>query len=435
MSWGAQPPNVGVGARAAENIKEKDVVNSLQGIFRRTEKQRGETEANLNMFKKNNLHRNSISATLPRGTVEHDGESSYWVEGVWEDRSWRETGRESLEQIGKGAFGSVYKGTSGRVYKKIQQTYKDVYREALIQSLLSSDKSHGQHICKIEALYRDKDDEKPFFYFKMEAVDMTLAQYLDLLADRSEDKKIHTAYLAYILAQVANVLDYFKKTYRFYHNDLHSNNVMIRLLDNGQYMIKFIDFGMSCITIEGITYTFVKECKPYELLLLVADIYHFGGAKGYTSIFTEYCKQKLLDCMGDGKGFNLYNELQETHERTTLIYEQFQNNAHKKDMINQRYRANIPKYMRYNTGMKMAINNPDESRYSPWLSVKGDKTLYDRFLENKVLQERFTDYNEFIRFWVPSWKAKGGSTRRKRRRSRVRARVRSTRVRSTHHRG
>lgn len=101
-------------------------------------------------------------------------------------------------------------------------------------------------------------------------------------------------------------------------------------------------------------------------------------------------------------------------------------------MIEKGYRLNIPKYMRYNTGMKMAINNPDTSMYSPWLSVKGDKTLYTRFLENKVIQKRFTDYNEFIRFWWESWKGKGGSTRRKRRRAR--ARVRVTDVRVTHHR-
>ena len=426
MSLGSLPSNIGVGSRAAENIKEKDVVNALQRIFRRSEKEREETVANLNMFKNNNFHRNSISATLPRGTIEDDGESSYWLEGVWEGTTWRETGREPLEKIGKGAFGSVYKGTSGRVYKKIEETYKDVYREALIQSLLSSDKSHGQHICKIEALYRDKDDTKPFFYFKMEAVDMTLAQYLDSLADRSEDGLIHTAQLAYILAQVANVLDYFKKVYSFYHNDLHTNNVMIQLLDDGQYIVKFIDFGMSCIMIEGLAYKPEKECKSYDLLVLVADIYNFDGAKGDTSIFTPYCKQKLLDCMGDGKGFNLYNELQETHTLTNPIYKQYPNVAHKQDMIYAGYRLNIPKYMRYNTGMKMAINNPDTSMYSPWLSVKGDKTLYTRFLENNVLQKRFTDYNEFIRFWWASWKGKGGSTRRKRRRVRTRTRARPT---------
>lgn len=34
---------------------------------------------------------------------------------------------------------------------------------------------------------------------KMEAVDMTLAQYLDLLADRSEGGLIHTAQLAEIV--------------------------------------------------------------------------------------------------------------------------------------------------------------------------------------------------------------------------------------------
>jgi len=432
MSLGSLPSNIGVGSRLAENIKEKDVVNALQRIFRRTEKEREETVANLNMFKKNNFHRNSISATLPRGTIEDDGET--WVEGVWEGTTWRETGREPLEKIGKGAFGSVYKGSSGRVYKKIEEAYKDVYREALIQSLLSSDKSHGQHICKIEALYRDKDDTKPFFYFKMEAVDRTLAQYLDSLADTSEGRLIHTAQLAEIVIKIARILDYFKKAYGFYHNDLHSNNVMIQLLDDRQYIVKFIDFGISFIENDTLTYKPGKDCKSYDLLVLVADIYHFGGAKGDTSIFTPYCKQKLLDCMGDGKGFNLYNELQETHTLTNPIYKQYPNVAHKQDMIYAGYRLNIPKYMRYNTGMKMAINNPDTSMYSPWLSVKEGKELYTRFLENKVLQKRFTDYNEFIRFWRRSWKGKGGSTRRKRRRVRTRTRVRLTHVRVTHQR-
>ena len=358
MSLGSLPPNVGVGSRAAENIKEKDVVNALQGIFRRTEKERGETVANLNMFKKNNLHRNSISATLPRGTVEHDGENSYWVEGVWEDRSWRETGRESLEQLGKGAFGSVYKGTSGRVYKKVEEAYKDVYREALIQSLLSSDKSHGQHICKIEALYRDKDDEKPFFYFKMEAVDMTLARYLDLLADRSEGGLIHTAQLAEILIEIAKILDYFKKVYSFYHNDLHTNNIMIKNLANGEYIITFIDFGGSCIEINKVKYKPHKGCRPYELVILLGDLYTYGGATKGPNIFTENCKKQLRISTTDIKIMN-----------------------------------------------------------------------------------KFIDYNNFIYFWSRTLQnVKGGSTRRKRRRARVRVtrvrvtRVRVTRVRSTHQR-
>lgn len=99
MSWGSLPPNIGVGSRLAENIKEKDVVNALQRIFRRTEKEREETVANLNMFKKNNFHRNSISATLPRGTIEDNGKT--WVEGVWEGTTWRETARETHRSISK----------------------------------------------------------------------------------------------------------------------------------------------------------------------------------------------------------------------------------------------------------------------------------------------------------------------------------------------
>jgi hypothetical protein len=349
MSWGSPPPNVGVGSRAAENIKEKDVVNALQRIFRRSEKEREETVANLKMFKNNNFHRNSISATLPRGTIEDDGKS--WVEGVWEGTTWRETGREHLEKIGKGAFGSVYKGTSGRVYKKIEETYKDVYREALIQSLLSSDKSHGQHICKIEALYRDKDDTKPFFYFKMEAVDMTLAQYLDLLADRSEGGLIHTAQLAEIVIKIARILDYFKKVYSFYHNDLHTNNIMIKNLANGEYMITFIDFGGSCIEINNVNYKPHEGCRPYELVILLGDLYTYGGATKGPNIFTENCKKQLRISTTDIKIMN-----------------------------------------------------------------------------------QFIDYNNFIYFWsrtLPN--VKGGSTRRKRRRTRVR-RARATHVRLTHQR-
>ena len=349
MSWGEQPRNVGVGTRFTEDITEKDVIDPLQRILGRTEKQREETVANLNMFKKNNFHRNSISATLPRGIIVEDGNTVYWVEGVWEDRSWKETRRETLEHLGKGAFGSVYKGTSGHVYKRVEGIYKEVYREALIQSVLSSDKLHGQHICKIEALYRDKDDEKPFFYFKMEAVDMTLAQYLDYLA--SPDKKIDTPQLAHILIEIVKSLDYFKKAYGFSHNDLHSNNIMINLLDNGDYIFMLIDFGMSCIEVNNVMYKHRRGCRYYDNLILADDLNIFGGDKKGPDVFSESCK-KILN---------------------------------------------------------MSVTNPH-------------------------LIEKFIDYQKFINFWENHLqRAKGGSTRRKRRRSRVRStHVRPTRVRSTH---
>ena len=183
---------------------------------------------------------------------------------------------------------------------------------------------------------------------------MTLAQYLDVLADNSPDKKIHTAQLAEILIEIAKILDYFKNSYGFYHNDLHTNNIMIKNLANGEYIITFIDFGGSCIEISNVKYKPHKGCRPYELVILLGDLYTYGGARKGPNIFTENCKKQLRISTTDIKIMN-----------------------------------------------------------------------------------KFIDYKNFIYFWSRTLQnVKGGSTRRKRRRSRVRSTsVRPTRVRSTHHRG
>lgn len=81
---------------------------------------------------------------------------------------------------------------------------------------------------------------------------------------------------------------------------------MIKILENGKYMITFIDFGGSCIEINNVKYKPHKGCRPYELVILLGDLYTYGGATKGPNIFTENCKKQLRICTTDIKIMNKF---------------------------------------------------------------------------------------------------------------------------------
>lgn len=81
---------------------------------------------------------------------------------------------------------------------------------------------------------------------------------------------------------------------------------MIKILENGKYMITFIDFGGSCIEINNVKYKPHEGCRPYELVILLGDLYTYGGATKGPNIFTENCKKQLRICTTDIKIMNKF---------------------------------------------------------------------------------------------------------------------------------
>lgn len=215
-------------------------------------------------------------------------------------------GEEEIFYVTGGSFGKIYKGRSGFIYKevaatdadistpmKIEQHIKSILCEAFIQVLLSADEDFGLHVPRITGLFisptavrqslRQKSasgrrnlpahvKERFTFYIKMEQCQRGVIQYLSSApADR-----VTTAKLAPVCTQLGNALSYFSDTYGFKHRDLHSGNVMVNVMGGaggGGLIIKIIDFGQACITINGVTYARDPHpCVSYDLLIFMASI-------------------------------------------------------------------------------------------------------------------------------------------------------------------
>jgi hypothetical protein len=206
-------------------------------------------------------------------------------------------GRDTLTQIGGGAYGTIFKNNrTNTVYKRVIQPsnivddeqievfHKELFMEPFIQTLLQSDTSYGQNIANIRHVYKDagvvRASTRPrssvsesgmFFpvpvhrtnytyYYEMEPIRHTITSYI---ANNSPPDFILK------LSQLGATLDYFQRAYGFYHCDLHTGNLMFT--DSGE--IKIIDFGMSCITDGGTVYSVNdRVCQSWDLLNYVLHL-------------------------------------------------------------------------------------------------------------------------------------------------------------------
>lgn len=236
-------------------------------------------------------------------------------------------GRDTLIQIGGGAYGTIFKNNSNnKVYKRviknltaiededIEVFHKELFMEPFIQTLLQSDRSYGRNIANISRVYRDagaiKASTRPrssvlasgeyvsapvhrtnyTYYYEMEPISDTITSYI---ANNSPPDFILK------LSELGAILDDLKNTYGFYHCDLHTDNVMFT--DAGQ--IKIIDFGMSCITDAGVVYS-VKDrvCQSWDLLIYVLHLISVDYIPLYNPIFNRLCSSganNLFDILSD----------------------------------------------------------------------------------------------------------------------------------------
>jgi serine/threonine protein kinase len=213
--------------------------------------------------------------------------------------------------VGTGAFGTIYKShDESTIYKRItligdsdieiEEKSREIFLETFIQVVLSCDPTYGNSVCKIKGLYRAPtselmrktrgekaaalaSDPSITLYILMEPLHCNMWKMQEELRKRL-GRKIGLQEFLPVMSDIANVLDHFKKVYGFSHRDLHGGNIMFASETYNEP--KLIDFGLSCLTLNGVTYSFVREnvfetllfdkpCNSYDLLILASSLYEY----------------------------------------------------------------------------------------------------------------------------------------------------------------
>ena len=157
------------------------------------------------------------------------------------------------DHIGEGGFGTIYRDRANPyVYKKIPnyegvlsyRYLKTNFKEAIIQTLLSSDAKYGSYVCKLYKVYREGND----FVFKFEPLQSTLGLYIH------ENKYEEHTYevVEKVLLKLIEILNYFYVRYGFNHNDLSTDNIMTTNKADFAENLKLIDFGKSVLSLPKI---------------------------------------------------------------------------------------------------------------------------------------------------------------------------------------
>ena len=214
--------------------------------------------------------------------------------------------------LGSGAFGKIYKSRDGSViYKRItlvgesddeiEEKAREIFLEAFIQVVLSCDATYGKCVSKIKGLYRAPTSEllrkTRGQIEEAAAADPSITLYIlmeplesNMWAMQREmrqqlGRKIGLGELLPVLSQIASIMEHFKRVYGFSHSDLHGGNIMFASDEFKDPVL--IDFGLSCLTLNDITYSFIREntftpamhidkpCQSLDLMILVTSLYEY----------------------------------------------------------------------------------------------------------------------------------------------------------------
>jgi len=158
--------------------------------------------------------------------------------------------------LAEGVYGAVTECTNSNLCRQVaikkvffnknntpEVLLTNFLKECIIQIILI-EVSKPVGLAGVPDLYRIgiSDEETPTSGFMIsELMDGTLDSFI---ADRTEEEK--DVIVTDALVQVADILDFFQKTVRFNHRDLHSNNVMYKTVGD-KPVYRIIDFGLACI--------------------------------------------------------------------------------------------------------------------------------------------------------------------------------------------
>jgi serine/threonine protein kinase len=200
---------------------------------------------------------------------------------------------------GGGTYGEIWQSDTRDTFKRVipqpGKSFEELARnflcECWIQTVLNEDPQFGVSTSKIMEMYKDHNivasigrtakitvTGEPIFFIKMEYIPYVLGSIV-------ESAKFTVKQCRGILYKIAEYLEHFGRRYDFYHCDLHVGNIMM-----SETGVKIIDFGMSCMTYNGVTYgmprddavlfgpkdmrgrSIPKMCYSLDLLILLTSL-------------------------------------------------------------------------------------------------------------------------------------------------------------------
>jgi serine/threonine protein kinase len=199
-----------------------------------------------------------------------------------------------LEELGEGTYGIAYKtqAPDGKKYaikyikdKLSESTYFiDFLKECIIQILVtefSKDQTNGPFCPRIlDICYDETKDEG---YVRSELMINTLDNLVGIMTPEQNNVVVPDA-----LKQIAIILGFLQKELKFNHRDMKGDNIMYaRSGDVRTRAMKLIDFGMSCLTWQGMVlsgstwFDARHSCfkKDRDMAQLVYYIQRYQGSK------------------------------------------------------------------------------------------------------------------------------------------------------------
>jgi serine/threonine protein kinase len=199
----------------------------------------------------------------------------------------------------KGAFGSVHKSTNqARAYKRITirspRDARNLLVEIFIQCVLSMDEVGGGHIPQPLGLLKESDSPLVVSLIMEYVGEGTTNDYLYGLLQTNQ-RALTLTDMYGLFEKVATILYHFNAAYGFRHNDLHMENLIINK-EGAHYMI---DFGKSCLTYRGTSYSYYAgkvPCKASDLLFFTVSILN-----NYYQFIEEVSRKYLIGVMANGE--------------------------------------------------------------------------------------------------------------------------------------